>query len=248
MSEKIKPQPAQTEATESKDETIATLQTQIDTQNRMLEEQQAMMEEFRGMVAALRSQIMEREADGETIVRDADVDLDVLEDDDNFLLFKKDFIEPDTQFPEGRKLSWKSPRLRSNYGMRGWAPLKWTDPALILEEKQGDEIVRIPGGLLEKYIYAAPARMEGRESMTDHIIRGDLMLCWIDMRDWQKRMRAREYRANQTRLARHDNADVVDRQGVGLVGPGLTTKGKIDRASLRPGKDEVTRRGRNVRD
>lgn len=186
-------------------------------------------EDFADLVNDLRGRVEAQEEAGEPVERESDVFVDPFEDHDA-LVFKCDVIPPDSNWEFGRKLKWINPRLRDEIGMRGWEPVKLGDSFLLAEVKdiETGKVSEVAGAGLSKYLHAIPTRMEGSSRLDDHVRRGDLILCWIDMKIYIARMRRRDEDALKKRLMLSDEGDQYDvhgRRGAHVVGPGLTRGG-----------------------
>lgn len=186
-------------------------------------------EDFTDLVNDLRGRVEAQEEAGEPVERESDVFIDPFEDHDA-LVFKCDVIAPDSNFEFGRKLKWINPKLRNEIGMRGWEPVKLGDSFLRGEVKnlETGKVTEEAGAKLIDYLNAIPSRMEGSSRLDDHIRRGDLILCWIDMKIYIARMRRRDEDALQKRLMLSDEGDQYDvkgRRGAHIIGPGLTRGG-----------------------
>lgn len=227
------PEPKSTEEV-NQESLLEIVQAQAET----IRKQDQQLEDFADLVNSMREQIAAREASGETVEREADVFIDEFTDS-NALKFKKDYIDKDSNFEFGRKLKWINPKLRDEIGMRGWEPVRMGDSFLEGEVKDLDtgEVRMEPGAKLGEYINAVPSRMEGGARRDDYIRRGDLILCWIDMKTWIARMRNRDEVAMKKRIQLTNEGDAYDvkgRRGAHVLGPGLTRGGDPRRQPSAP--------------
>lgn len=209
------------------------VQAQADT----IARQEAEREDFKDLVNDLRMRVEAQEDTGEPVERESDVFVDPYEDH-NALDFKlsrdetgrlkvHDTIAPDSNFEFGRKLKWINTKLRDEIGMRGWEPVKFGDSFLLGEVKNFEtgKVKEVAGAKLGEYLNATPSRMEGSSRMDDYIRRGDLVLCWLDMKYYIARMRRRDEDALKKRLQLQNNPDefnIKGRKGAHMIGPGLT--------------------------
>ena len=228
--EPVEPVLADTDKPKTSDEQIAELTSKLALQEEEKLDQQAQFDTLAALVKDLRTKLLtDEEETGVPVKRKAEVFADPYGPDQDGLAFKVrtetdeegrkyfytcDVVPPDETYKMGRKLGWKGMRLRNEIGMQGWVVAKLTDPFLCAEDGT-------PGGKLEDFLYAAPPRMEGSDNVDEHIRRGDVLLCWIDMKVWLARRRNREDKAMQRRSELHENDDKFIRRGVGLIGPGL---------------------------
>jgi hypothetical protein len=201
------------------------VQAQADT----IARHEAAQEDFKDLVNDLRGRVEAQEEAGEPVERESDVFIDPFEDHDA-LVFKCDIIKPDSNFEFGRKLKWINPKLRNEIGMRGWEPVKLGDSFLMAEVKnlETGKVTEEAGAGLINYLNAIPSRMEGSSRLDDYIRRGDVLLCWIDMKIYIARMRRRDEDALNKRLMLSDEGDQYDvkgRKGAHIIGPGLTRGG-----------------------
>ena len=212
----------------------------VQAQAETIERHEAEREDFKDLVNDLRMRVEAQEDAGEPVERESDVFVDPFEDHDalDFKLSRDetgkykvhDTIAPDSNFEFGRKLKWISPKLRDEIGMRGWEPVKFGDSFLHGEVKniETGKVEEMPGAKLGEYLNATPSRMEGSARRDDYIRRGDLILCWLDMKYWIARMRRRDEDALKKRLQLQNNQDeynIKGRRGAHMIGPGLTRGG-----------------------
>lgn len=226
-----KPQPADTtppapERKSPEEIDQAALLDTVQAQAETIELQQSQMEDFMDLVNDLKSRVEAQEDAGEEVVRESDVFIDPYEGHDG-LDFVCQVIPPDSNFEFGRQLKWINPKLRSEIGMRGWEPVKFGASFLLGEVKdlETSKVSEVPGAKLGDYLKATPSRMEGSDRRDDHIRRGDLILCWIDMKIYIARMRRRDEDAMKKRILlsnENDQLDVHGRRGAHVIGPGLT--------------------------
>lgn len=212
------------------------VQAQADT----IAKHEKTQEDFMDLINDLRGRVEAQEDAGEPVERESDVFVDPFEAHDalDFKIYRdengkhkvNDTIAPDSNFEFGRKLKWINPKLRDEIGMRGWEPVKFGDSFLVGEVKdfETNEVSEQPGAKLGEYLNATPSRMNGSAHRDDYIRRGDLMLCWLDMKYWIARMRRRDEDALKKRVQLSDEGDqynVKGRRGAHVLGPGLTRGG-----------------------
>lgn len=238
------PKPADTVPPESENPTPEEIEKSelldvIEAQATTIKRQEELMNDLTGLVTGLKERIEAQEADGEVVERESDVFVDPF-DTHNALKFKKDHIDPDSNFEYGRKLKWINPKLRDDIGPKGWVPVRYGDSFLegeVFDPETGETRVEM-GAKLSEYLEAVPTRMEGNARRDDYVRRGDLILAWIDMITWIARMRNRDEVAMKKRIQLSNEGDVYDikgRRGAHVLGPGLT-RGSDPRQQRRQSK------------
>lgn len=201
--------------------------TVVEQQAELIQKQEAALKELEARVEQLQNKMEADETEGKKVDKP---DADVFEDFDmggKALDFKQEWIEPDEDFPMGRKLQWCGNRMREEYGMAGWTAVKLGDPFLIKEEKdpKSGKVQRIIGGKLSQYLHAPPPKMDGSAKRDDYIRRGDVFLAWMDMRQWIAKEQRAAKLAQRKRLVAADQQDHINvkgRKGASVIGPGLT--------------------------
>jgi hypothetical protein len=184
------------------------IQTNESLTNR-LEAQQIEVLEYQEMVANLELGLEEREADGELIERDGEIEYDPYSEQDPFKILNN--IPACREFPEGQKLGWKSPVYRDKRGWRGWFPIE-----------HGDEYAGENDQFLSNYIPDPPERMIGPDRIDNYVRRGDMVLARMDMRIANTRMRKRELLAKKDQIKARSGKSHTLRDGVEIVGKGAT--------------------------
>ena len=114
--------------------------------------------------------------------------------------------------PEGKRLSWKNPKIRNDGGWKGWDPVTWDS-----------EI----GKDLDTYIASPPSKMEGISTQDNYVRRGtDSVLAMIDEEIWFARQENRKSKAMRKQLAANARANQRTGEGVETFGDGVTQESR----------------------
>lgn len=97
--------------------------------------------------------------------------------------------------PPGLRLSWCNPIIRNQIGWNGWKPVTYDSDV---------------GELLDEYLAAPPARLEGAADQDNYVRRGKTsILCTLDEGIFLYRQLATE-RKSAERMARQEGGNTVD--------------------------------------